>query len=107
MEDSNVMNTEDMKAAYSLRLKNVILQELEHIHKNKKSTKLPVNTASNAINVDIKQFVLELSVNKVFKDFKDYKFWLQQSQIRRVDDEDWETPLDYLSSGLRELPLNL
>ena len=109
MEDDNSkdMNTEDMKAANSLRLKNIILQELDEIHKNKKANKEPKNTVYDSVNVDIKQFVLELTVSKVFKDFKDYRFWLQQAQIRRVNEDDWESPLDYLASGLREIPLNL
>jgi hypothetical protein len=96
-----------MKEANTLRLKALILAELEQIHS---TTAVPTKlefTASNSVNVDIKQFELELSIQKVYKDFKDYKFWLQQAQVRKLNEDDWESPLDYLASGLRELPLNL
>ena len=39
--DSKQQSTEDMKIANAQRLKNIILQELEEIHKDKKVTKLP------------------------------------------------------------------
>jgi tetratricopeptide (TPR) repeat protein len=52
-------------------------------------------------------FKLDLTVSKVYKSFKDYKFWMQQSQIRKVHPTDWESSLDYLASGLRELPLEI
>ena len=65
-----------MKIANAQRLKNIILQELEEIHKDKKVKKVQQSNTA-AVNVDIKQFVLELTVSKVFKDFSDYRFWLQ------------------------------
>lgn len=52
-------------------------------------------------------FTLDLTLDKVYKEFKDYRFWIQQSQLRKRFEEDWESVADYLASGLRELPLNL
>lgn len=46
-------------------------------------------------------------MSKVYKNFKDFKFWLQQSQIRKNHPTDWASALDYLASGLRELPLEI
>ena len=77
MEDSKEQTTEEMKEANTIRLRGLILQELEDIHSIKNvQKKKPEFTAENAVNVEIKQFELELSVQKVYKDFKDHRFWL-------------------------------
>lgn len=32
---------------------------------------------SESVNVKIQLYILDLTVSKVYKNFKDYKFWLQ------------------------------
>ena len=95
------MNTEDMKYANTNRLKNLILTELDEILRNNNPKRRAPPKESEAVNVAIKMYTLELTVQTVYKDFKDYRFWLQQAQIRRVNSEDWDSPLDYLGCGLR------
>ena len=41
-----------------------------------------------------------------YKDFKDYRFWLELSQKQMKKTQNYESFKDYLRNGLREIPLN-
>ena len=63
------------------------------------------------VNIDIDFILLDVqSVTGYYKDFSDYRFWLTLSQQRMDLKEDgsgdFESAMDYLRNGLKEIPLN-
>lgn len=63
----------------------------------------------NSLKIDLKVYKLDVVDvnNKVYPSFKDHRFWLQKAQKNMLYQADYDTALDYLASGLRELPLNI
>ena len=86
-------------------LSNQILFELNNTDMHDKFN------AVDEININLKLITLDLrSVNAVYKDFNDYRFWLNLSQTRMQLQPDgsgkFEDAIDYLKNGIRNLPLN-
>lgn len=104
-----------MRERYAAALAAKILKDLNDSIKVPTAKELELERAylqieqRERVNVDIR--LIKLGVTETlstrYQGFKDYRFWLQQSQLGMKYSDDWESALDYLASGLRELPLNL
>ena len=58
-----------------------------------------IHTTMNMLQLD------SVVVNLYFKDFKDYRLWMQLSQKKLLNGE-YEAAIDYLKYGLRQNPTN-
>ena len=63
------------------------------------------------VNVDVQFILLDLkSVNSYYDDFKDYRLWLflsqQKMNLQEDGEGDFQSALDFLENGIKEIPTN-